>query len=51
MHMEHKASDKLFIDYAGKKLSLVDKDTGEIIEVEFFVSIIGASQYAKKHVT
>jgi transposase len=45
MHMEHKAGDKLFIDYAGKKLSLVDKDTGEITEVEFFVSILGASQY------
>jgi transposase len=45
MHMEHKAGDKLFIDYAGKKLSVVDKDTGEIIAVEFFVAILGSSQY------
>jgi len=45
MHMEHKAGDKLFIDYAGKKLSVVDKDTGEINEVEFFVAILGSSQY------
>ena len=45
MHMEHKAGDKLFIDYAGKKLSVADRNTGEITEVEFFVSILGASQY------
>jgi transposase len=45
MHMEHKAGDKLFIDYAGKKLSIVNKQTGEITEVEFFVAILGASQY------
>jgi transposase len=43
--MEHKAGDKLFIDYAGKKLSVVVKDTGEITEVEFFVAILGSSQY------
>src|SRR5690606_1072587 len=45
MHMDHKAGDKLFIDYAGKKLSIVNKQTGEITEVEFFVAILGASQY------
>jgi len=45
MHMEHKAGDKLFIDYAGKKLSIVDEKTGEITEVEFFVAILGSSQY------
>ncbi len=45
MHMNHKAGDKMFIDYAGKTLELVDKDTGEIKEVQFYVSILGASQY------
>lgn len=45
MHMEHKAGDKMFIDYAGKTLPIIDKDTGEISEVQFFVSILGASQY------
>jgi len=44
-HMEHKASDKLFIDYAGKTLSIVDKDTREISEVQFFVAILGSGQY------
>jgi len=45
MHMNHKSGDKMYIDYAGKKLSIIDKQTGEIKEVEFFVAILGASQY------
>ena len=44
MHIDHKAGDKLYVDFAGKKLSITDKDTGEIIEVEVFVAILGASQ-------
>ena len=45
MHMNHKAGDKMFVDYAGKTLELTDKDTGQITEVQFFVAILGASQY------
>jgi transposase len=45
MHMNHKAGDKMFIDYAGKTLKLIDKESGEIKEVQFFVAILGASQY------
>lgn len=45
MHMNHKAGDKLFIDYAGKTLEIVDPETGEVQEVQFFVAILGASQY------
>lgn len=45
MHLEHKVGDKMFIDFAGKKLHLVDKTTGEITEVEVFVAILPASQY------
>jgi hypothetical protein len=30
MHMEHKAGDKMFIDYAGKTLEIINKETGEI---------------------
>lgn len=44
MHLEHKAGDKLYIDFAGQKLSLVDIDTGEIIPVEVFVAILPCSQ-------
>jgi transposase len=44
MHMTHKAGDKMFVDFAGKHLEIVDKLTGEIIKVEVFVAILGASQ-------
>ena len=45
MHMTHKVGDKMYVDYAGKTLEVVDEDTGEIQEVQFFVAILGASQY------
>ena len=44
MHIEHKAGDKLYVDFAGEKLSIVDKETGELQKVEVFISILGASQ-------
>ena len=44
MHIDHKAGDKMFVDYAGNKLEIVDTKTGEIIKVEVFVAILGASQ-------
>ena len=45
MHMNHKSGDKMYVDYAGKKLTIIDKETGELKDVEFFVAILGASQF------
>jgi hypothetical protein len=36
MQMDHKAGDKLYIDYADKMLQIVDFETGEEQEVQFF---------------
>lgn len=44
--LDHKAGQKLFIDYTGKKLSVVDRHTGEVKAVEVFVGILPCSQYA-----
>jgi transposase len=44
MHLEHKAGDKLFVDFAGDKLHLIDAETGEQISIEFFVAILPCSQ-------
>ena len=44
MRVPHKVGDKLFIDFTGKKLQIVDKDTGEVVDVEVFVAILGCSQ-------
>jgi transposase len=43
--LTHKAGEKVFIDYTGKKLFYVDKTTGEQIPVEVFVGILPCSQY------
>jgi transposase len=45
MHMVHKAGDKMFVDYTGEKLRIVDILTGELRNVEVFVAILGASQF------
>ena len=44
MHMIHKAGERMFVDYAGKTLEVIDTSTGEVKSVEVFVAILGASQ-------
>ena len=43
MRQVHVAGDKAFVDYSGKKARIVDAATGEIVEVELFVAVLGAS--------
>ena len=43
--LEHKYGDAIYVDYTGKKMQIVDKQTGQEIDVEIFVSILPASQY------
>jgi transposase len=45
MHIEHKAGDKMFVDFTGKKLFLTDRETGEKKSAETFVAILPASHY------
>lgn len=44
MHIEHKAGDKMFVDYAGDRLVIMDSTTGKEQLVEVFVAILGSSQ-------
>jgi transposase len=44
MHIEHKAGDKMYVDFAGKKLPVVNPQTGEVREHEVFVAVLGCSQ-------
>ena len=46
MHVDHKAGDKLYVDFTGTKHSIIDINTGEITELEVFVAVLGCSQYA-----
>jgi transposase len=44
MRIEHKAGDKMYVDFAGDKLQIIDRHSGEVSAVEVFVAILGASQ-------
>jgi len=45
LRQEHRAGEKLFIDYAGQTAPIVDRSTGEIIEAQIFIATLGASNY------
>jgi transposase len=51
MRQVHLAGEKLFVDYSGKKPHIVDPKTGECIEVELFVAVLGASNYTYAEAT
>ena len=45
MRQTHTGGDKLFVDYAGQTVPVVDADTGEIRQAQVFVAVLGASNY------
>ena len=51
MRQVHRAGEKAFIDYSGKRPRLVDATTGEVTEVELFVMVLGASNYTYAEAT
>jgi transposase len=45
LRQEYRAGEKMFIDFAGKGIPIVEPATGEIKEAEVFVAVLGASNY------
>src|SRR3954453_3978741 len=45
MRQTHIAGEKLFVDFAGRTGEVVDGLTGEIIPVQIFVAVLGASSF------
>jgi transposase len=45
MRQVHRAGEKVFIDYSGKRPCIHDMSTGEVTKVELFVGVLGASNY------
>ncbi len=45
MRQVHRAGEKVFVDFAGKRPHLIDPTTGESRPVELFVASLGASGY------
>lgn len=51
MRQDHRAGEKLFVDYAGQTMEIVDRDTGEVRDVQIFVAVLGASNYTYAEAT
>lgn len=51
MRQEHRAGDKLFVDYCGQTLPIVDPATGEVRDAQVFVAVLGASNYTYAEAT
>ncbi|MDD2791512.1 MAG: IS21 family transposase [Sulfurimonas sp.] len=51
MRQVHYAGDKLFIDYSGLTIPIVNQRTGEISKAQIFVCVLGASGYTFVHAT
>jgi transposase len=42
MRQTHRAGEKLFVDYCGPTLPVVNPDTGELRQAQIFVAVLGA---------
>ena len=45
MRQNYRAGEKVFVDYAGPTFEVVDRSTGEVLEVMVFVGVLAASNY------
>ena len=51
MRQTHSAGDKLFVDYAGHTMPVIDRATGEVRQAQIFVAVLGASNYTYAEAT
>ena len=45
MRLFHKGGERVFVDYAGHTVPIVDPHTGEIHDTQIFIGVLGASNY------
>jgi len=45
LRQHHRAGEKIFVDYAGQTVPIVNRSTGEITNAHIFVAALGASSY------
>ena len=51
MKQVHLSGEKLFVDYSGLTIPIVNQRTGEITKAQIFVAVLGASGYTYVHAT
>jgi transposase len=45
MRLSHKGGEKVFVDYAGQTVPVIDPHTSEILQAQIFIGVLGASNY------
>ena len=51
MRQVHPAGERLFVDYAGQTIDVIDGATGEVRSAQIFVAVLGASNYTYAEAT
>ena len=51
MRQNHLVGEKMFVDFAGQTMDIIDTATGEIIIAQLFIAVLGASNYTYAEVT
>ena len=51
MRQVHIAGEKVFVDYSGLTIPIVNQKTGEVYKAQIFVAVLGASGYTFVHAT
>ena len=51
MRQAHPAGERMFVDYAGQTLDVIDPGSGEVRQVQIFVAAMGASNYTYAEAT
>ena len=51
MRQRHPAGERLFVDYAGLMIDVIDPETGEVRTAQLFVATLGASNYTYAEAT
>jgi transposase len=51
MRQVHPAGERLFVDYAGQTVDVIDGATGEVRSAQIFVAVLGASNYTYAEAT
>jgi transposase len=51
MRQRHPAGERLFVDYAGLTIDVIDPETGEVRTAQLFVATLGASNYTYAEAT
>jgi transposase len=51
LRQDHKAGERLFVDYAGDTVPIVDSRTGTVAKASIFVAVLGASNYTYAEAT